>query len=40
MRGLIAGLIAAGILWTLDVEFNNGRYTDVVRHAAFSLVRR
>jgi hypothetical protein len=40
MRGLIAALIAAGLLWTLDVELNNGRYTDVIKQAAFSLVGR
>jgi hypothetical protein len=40
MRALFAGLIAAGILWALDVETNNGRYSDVIKQAAFSLIRR
>lgn len=40
MRGLVAGLIATAILWTLDVELNNGRYTAVVKQAAYSVVRR
>jgi hypothetical protein len=40
MRGLIAGLIAAAILWTLDVELNDGRYTAVMKQAAFSFVGR
>jgi hypothetical protein len=40
MRALIAGLIAAAILWAVDVEFNDGRYTAVIKQAAFSFVGR
>jgi hypothetical protein len=40
MKALIAGLIAAAILWTLDVELNSGRYTAVIKQAAFSVARR
>jgi hypothetical protein len=40
MRALVAGLIAAAILWTVDVELNDGRYTAVIKEAAFSFVRR
>jgi hypothetical protein len=40
MKGFIAGLIAAAILWALDVELNNGRYTAVIKQAAFSFVGR
>ncbi len=36
----MAGLIAAAILWTVDVELNDGRYTSVIKQAAFSFVGR
>ena len=40
MRGLLAALIAAAILWALDVELNGGRYTTVIKKAAMSIVYR
>jgi hypothetical protein len=40
MRALLAGLIAAAILWAVDVELNGGRYTRVVKQAALSFVGR
>jgi hypothetical protein len=38
MRAFIAACIAAGILWGVDVEFNDGRYSDVVKHAVKSAL--
>jgi hypothetical protein len=40
MRGFIAALIAVAILWTIDLEMNGGRYTKVIKRAAFSFVGR
>jgi hypothetical protein len=40
MKGLVAGLIAAAILWAADVELNGGRYTAVIKQAALSFVGR
>jgi len=40
MRGILAGLIAAALLWAIDVEVNDGRYTGVIKQAAFSLAAR
>ena len=38
MKGIIAACIAVGVLWIADVELNNGRYTDVVKKAAKSIL--
>jgi hypothetical protein len=40
MKGLIAGLVAAAILWTTDVELNDGRYTDVIKQTVVGFVSR
>jgi hypothetical protein len=40
MRGFIAALIAIAILWAIDLEMNNSRYTNVIKRAAFSLIGR
>jgi hypothetical protein len=40
MKAFLAAGIAAGILWGIDVEFNNGRYTDIVKRAAKSTLTR
>jgi hypothetical protein len=41
MKGIAAALIAVFVLWVVDVNFNGGRYTDVivriVRPAASSI---
>jgi hypothetical protein len=33
MRTFIAACIAIGTLWAVDVEFNDGRYSSVVKSA-------
>jgi hypothetical protein len=40
MRGILAALIAAAILWAVDVELNGGRYTGVIKKVAMSVVNR
>ena len=40
MKGFIAALIAGAILCVVDFEYNDGRYTRVVKQAATSLVGR
>ena len=40
MKGLIAAFIAIGVLWVVDTEYNAGRYGDVVKKAATSILRR
>ena len=40
MKAFLAACIAAGILWGVDAQFNNGRYTDVVKRAAKSMLTR
>jgi hypothetical protein len=40
MRGILAVLIAAAILWAVDIELNDGRYTEVIKKAAMSVVPR
>jgi len=40
MKALIAALIAGTILYFVDSEYNDGRYTQVVKQAATSLVAR
>jgi len=39
MKPFIGGLVAIGILWAIDVQFNGGRYSDVVRLAVKSALR-
>jgi hypothetical protein len=38
MRGIVAAIIAIGVLWAADIEFNNGRYSDVIGRAIMSLI--
>jgi len=38
MRAFIAACIAIGILWAVDVQFNGGRYSNVVQRALKSIV--
>jgi hypothetical protein len=40
MKGLIAALIAGAILYAVDSEYNDGRYSGVIKQAAISLVGR
>jgi hypothetical protein len=40
MKGIIAAAIAIAILWTADVEFNDGRYSGALLRAVESLIGR
>jgi hypothetical protein len=40
MKAFLAACVAIGILWGIDIEFNNGRYTDVVKRVAKSVLPR
>jgi hypothetical protein len=40
MKTFAAALIAVGILYVVDYQFNDGRYTEVIQQAATSLVSR
>jgi hypothetical protein len=39
MKAFIAALIAGAILYAVDSEYNDGRYTKVVKQAVTSLLR-
>ena len=38
MRAFLAACIAGGILWAVDVQFNDGRYSNVVQRAFKSVL--
>jgi hypothetical protein len=38
MKGIIAACIAVSVLWVVDVQLNSGRYSDVVKKAAKSIL--
>ena len=38
MKAFIAALIAVGVLYVVDVEFNDGRYAIVVPRAIMSIL--
>jgi hypothetical protein len=40
LRGLVAALIAVATLYAVDAEYNDGRYTRVIKQAATSLLGR
>ena len=40
MKGIIAACIAVGVLWVVDVGLNDGRYGEVVKKAATSILSR
>jgi hypothetical protein len=40
MKALIAACVAAAILWGIDVEFNGGRYSAVIKGAVKSALPR
>jgi hypothetical protein len=33
MKQILAACVAIAVLWVIDVEFNNGRYSRVVQQA-------
>lgn len=40
MRPFVAACVAISVLWVIDVEFNNGRYTNVVKSVTKSVLNR
>jgi hypothetical protein len=40
MKAIVAAVVAALLLYVVDTEYNEGRYSQVVRHAAESLIGR
>jgi hypothetical protein len=40
MKAIIAACVAAGILWVVDVEFNNGYYTGTAQRVLKSILSR
>jgi hypothetical protein len=40
MRQFIAACVAIGVLWAIDVEFNNGRYSELIKSAVKSVWQR
>lgn len=40
MKAFIATCIAMAILWGIDVEFNGGRYSTVIKNAVNSVLSR
>jgi hypothetical protein len=38
MKGFVAIGVAIGLLWLADVQFNDGRYSNVVESAITSLI--
>jgi hypothetical protein len=40
MKQPLADCVAIAVLWAIDVEFNDGRYTAVVKRAFSSMVVR
>jgi hypothetical protein len=38
MKAFVAALIAVGILYVADIEFNNGQYAEVVQRAITSVL--
>ncbi|WP_024518890.1 hypothetical protein [Bradyrhizobium sp. Tv2a-2] len=39
VKGLIAALVAGAILYVVDSQYNDGRYTQVLHQAVTSLLR-
>jgi hypothetical protein len=37
MKAFVAALIAAGILFAVDKDYNDGRYTEVIQRAISSV---
>lgn len=40
MKAFAAALIAAGILYTIDTEYNDARYSRIVANAVSSVISR
>jgi hypothetical protein len=40
MKAVIAALVATGILWVVDVEFNGGQYTGAMQRMLKSALSR
>jgi hypothetical protein len=40
MKAIFAACVAAGILWAIDIEFNDSRYTEVAKRAVKSVLSR
>jgi hypothetical protein len=40
MKTFLAACVAAGILWGVDVEFNNGKYTTIAKGVVRSVLSR
>ena len=40
MKQFLAACVAIAVLWVIDVEFNGGRYSVVVKRAFNSIVAR
>jgi hypothetical protein len=40
MKAFFATLVTIGVLWFVDIEFNNGRYSAVVQRAFTSVLSR
>ncbi|MGA2999701.1 hypothetical protein [Bradyrhizobium sp.] len=40
MKAFAAAIIAAAILYAVDTEYNDARYTQVVANAVSSVIRR
>jgi hypothetical protein len=38
MKAFVAALIAAGILYLVDSEYNDGRYTAAIKQAITSVI--
>ncbi len=40
MKAFVAALVSVGILYGVDYEYNDGRYSSVIRQAVTSLLPR
>ena len=40
MKQFLAACVAIAVLWAIDVEFNDGRYSAIVKRAFESIVSR
>ncbi len=40
MKAFVAALVAVGILYTLDHEYNDGRYSSVIQQAIAAMIPR
>jgi hypothetical protein len=40
MKAFFAACVAVGVLWVIDIEFNKGRYSDVVQRSLRTLLPR